>query len=350
MAFLQGLLGGADNGAGSLWSHPLIAQFAFNARSAPKQYGENEGRVRDGTIDVGAEGDKAKVGYRLYLPETTDGEKTGVVLYFHGNAEVCTDLGMFVDMFHKSNYAVLSVDYRGYGWSTGSPSLTKLCPDAADIARAAPAILATAGVRGPIVTIGRSIGAASAVHVAANSAKDGLPAVAGLVVDSGLMSITELPMVSSIVMMLGPAGAQLLQNSPDPMNTLAKCKLANIPALVLHGERDEIVPVKQAHDCANALPHPRKRKLIFPTASHNDVLIVAGREWSDAVSQLLRGCLGEDVGAAPPPASAPAPSEDDLRAMSIKELKALCASRGVSTAGCSEKIDLVNALLGKKPL
>ena len=326
-AMMQQMLGPEGN----LWDSPMVAQVAFHPRTLEREHAEDgAGRLRDGDIQV----KDAKIGYRLMLPPQVDGE-TGAVLYFHGNAETCVDVGVVADAFAKSNFAVLSVDYRGYGWSTGAPRLSALCDDAADAARAAPALLAAAGVKGPLVTMGRSIGAASAVHVASKSGQDGVPTVAALIVDSGLMSLVDLPMVASIAMMLGPAGAQLLQGSPDPMGTRAKCASVDVPTLVMHGERDEIVPVQQAHWCFDGIQNANKRKVIFPTATHNDVLLVAGPQWSSALAELL----GVARGAAPPTA-------EELRGKSVKELKALCAGRGLSTLGAAEKEDLVSLLTG----
>merc|ERR1719428_1197232 len=88
--------------------------------------GKTSGPVRDGTFTVG---DGQKVCYRFFLPP--QGEPLHAVIYhFHGNAELCTDVGYKAGFFQQHSAAVLSIDYRGYGWSTGTPSLTKLCADA----------------------------------------------------------------------------------------------------------------------------------------------------------------------------------------------------------------------------
>merc|ERR1712159_971315 len=76
------------------------------------------------------------VGYRLYINRGAVSKEDAngyVLLHFHGNAELCTDLVLevFEGWFCKGRaLAVFCPDYRGYGWSEGSPQLSRLCPDA----------------------------------------------------------------------------------------------------------------------------------------------------------------------------------------------------------------------------
>ena len=91
-------------------------------------------QVRDGLIDVG----DASLGFRAYVPDTFD----VVVVHFHGNAEVHINMSFMTYMqvagdadqlaptFHAAGACLLSVDYRGYGWSTGAPAIKKLTVDA----------------------------------------------------------------------------------------------------------------------------------------------------------------------------------------------------------------------------
>merc|ERR1712217_414442 len=151
--------------------------------------------------------------YRLYLPPAE--QDVHVVVYnFHGNAEICTDISMAVDGFHQSGVALLSIDYRGFSWGSGQPSLTKLCNDADDCFRQSGAVLAAAGCKdAKRVAMGRSIGATCAVHLAAYHAAE----VSGLVVDSGLMALKEIPIVEMMApQVLGPQCATLFPSLKEP--------------------------------------------------------------------------------------------------------------------------------------
>merc|ERR1719221_841254 len=122
LAAMLGALGGGGGGGGGapgmspamlegLWDMPMITSIAFHPRpEAATHMGATSGPMRQGVFDVTG-GDK--VSYSLYLPE--EGENVRVVVFnFHGNAEVCTDIGMEAGLFHRVGAALLSIDYRGY--------------------------------------------------------------------------------------------------------------------------------------------------------------------------------------------------------------------------------------------
>jgi hypothetical protein len=274
---MQGLMNG------NIWDMPMVQQVIFPSRQASAEFpGATSGPKRDGAIDV-APG--VAVGFRAYVPrEGCD----RVALHFHGNAEVCGEADDIAPVFHAAGFALVSVDYRGYGWSTGSPGVTHLCGDADAVLD----FLVKGGVPGiaagcRVVAWGRSIGALSAVHLAASRAAS----VHGLVVDSGLMSIASLPMVKQLAATMG--AGEMLGGLKDPTaapfgaTTLRKARTVGCPSLVLHGDRDDIVPASQGLGCFNALGAPDKVHERFAAAGHNDVLATELARWSAAVSALL---------------------------------------------------------------
>lgn len=282
--------GGMDFGAllgmmgDGIWEMPMIQNIAFHPRAAEAQYMDaTSGSVRDGTFSVSG-GDK--VAYRLYLPE---GTAQAVVFFFHGNAEICTDIAVEKDVFTSSGAALLSIDYRGYSWGTGQPSLTKLCGDTEACFKAADAVLEAAGCSGAKrIAMGRSIGATCAVHLASKFAAD----ICGLVVDSGLMSIKGLPMVQMLApQLLGPQGPQMLMALKEPFDTPGKLTAVGCPSLVMHGIRDEIVPISQGVDCHSKIPTTKKTLRQWENAGHNDVQMLNGTEWGGLISKLLEDAI-----------------------------------------------------------
>jgi hypothetical protein len=207
-----------------------------------------------------------------------------VVYFWHGNAEVCTNVDHVKDVFLKSNAAVLSLDYRGYSWGTGQPSLTKLCSDAEECFAASIPLLEKAGCgAAKRVAMGRSIGATCAVHLAANRASK----FHGLVVDSGLMSVKGLPMVAQMGPML-MGGPQMFAALPEPFDTLGKLPMISCPALVMHGRRDEIVPYSQAVECHKLCAGQDKVFKEWANAGHNDVGLTYENEWAKEIGDLIR--------------------------------------------------------------
>ena len=254
---LLGALGGAAAGGGgggleALWENPMVTSIAFHPSKAEPQFLDASGPIRDGTFEMS---DGTKISYRLYIPPETASVKA-VIYFFHGNAEVCTAMDDIAEMLHSSGAALLSIDYRGYAWGTGQPSLKKLCPDADQCFLQSNALLQAAGLaEAKRVMFGRSIGATCAVHLAAKQAR----LVHGLIVDSGLMSIKQLPTVSMLAPMVFQNQPEQFALLPEPFDTLGKLSAVGCPALVMHGDKDEIVPYQQAVQCHERLATPSKK-------------------------------------------------------------------------------------------
>jgi hypothetical protein len=59
-----------------------------------------------------------------------------------------------------------------------------------------------------------------------------------------------------------------------------------VPLLVLHGDRDEVVPFSQGRRVFEAAPEP-KRFFTISGASHNDTYLVGGEAYWAAVREFL---------------------------------------------------------------
>jgi len=266
------------------WDMPMVAQVAFHPRQADAA--DETDAIKDGKIQV-AEG--VSIGYRLYKrPALEDGSPPMVLVFHHGNAEMSTD---FEDhpalaQLHGMGCALLVVDYRGFGWSDGTPSLKSLSADADKVAEALPGLLEENGLAGaPMVLWGRSIGATNTVQLA--SAHGAM--FKGVVIESGLMDIKGLPMVQQMSMFL-PGGPGLLAQLPDPLGSLDKLPSVTLPALVIHGDQDEIVPVTQGQKCHELLKSEDKILKIFEGAGHNDVQSSHGAAYLEAFSAFIAKC------------------------------------------------------------
>lgn len=123
-----------------------------------------------------AASDSASIGYVLLSPpEDTPSPPGGPALLLHwgGNAEYVarTAASPLRELVKAGLVRALFLDYRGFGWSSGSASLVTLRGDANSLFLALPKLLLHNGVSwsqsGPIVIMGRSIGSLCALHVAA---------------------------------------------------------------------------------------------------------------------------------------------------------------------------------------
>ena len=165
---------------------------------------------------------------------------------------------------------VLLLDYRGYGGNPGRPTETGLAQDV----RAARAYLINeAGIPADrLVYFGESLGAAVVTALAAEHPP------AGLVLRS---PFTDLAAVGAQHYPLLPV--RLLLRDHFPVADLIAG--VNVPTVVVYGTVDSIVPPAQSIAVAEAAGGP-VRMVAVDGADHNDVTLVAGPEWLDAVRNL----------------------------------------------------------------
>lgn len=204
-------------------------------------------------------------GVRLHGHFYDHPERRAVVLFCHGNAGSVAEWSEAAKHLRdRHRVAVLVFDYRGYGQSEGTPDEPGILRDA----RAARRWLSDETVvsEQDIVLIGRSLGGAVAVDLAAN---DG---VRGLVLMS---TFSSLPDVAAHHM------SWLLPhwNMTQRLNSAEKISRYNGPLLQSHGAADEVVPMESARKLFNAANEP-KTLLVIPRAGHNDA-------FSDALDERL---------------------------------------------------------------
>ena len=186
-----------------------------------------------------------------------------VLLWCHGNAgNIIHRLENLVEL-HRIGLSVFLFDYRGYGRSSGKPSESGLYDDAL----AAYLYLAEAK-RIPfqrIVLFGRSLGAAVAGEVATRRP------IAGLILESAFPSIEALAEAHS----LGPPARWLLRSR---FNLADRVRKIHVPILVVHGDRDDTVPIEMGKQVFEAA-HAPKSFFIIPGANHNDTYLVGGKPY-----------------------------------------------------------------------
>jgi len=278
--------------AGSLWDSDLVAGVAFRPqRCAPSQ----NSAWTDSTF---AAGDGARLAYRLYKRLASP---QVLLIYFHANAELCTDLEGDVHNFFECGFsAVLCPEYRGFAWSEGKPSLRLLYPDSEALMQALPSILESSGIEADvqIVLHGRSLGSACAIHLAAQE-----PRVSGLIVESGVMELLKLPMVMQIGMMV-PQMLQALRAESCPLKTLDEIRQVKVPTLIIHGDQDEISPVEQALSAHGACGSTERKLIRYPRAGHNDLRFLSKQEYFRGIRSMCDRVVTGD----PEALAAPAPS------------------------------------------
>ncbi|HUP21519.1 MAG TPA: alpha/beta fold hydrolase [Thermoanaerobaculia bacterium] len=203
-------------------------------------------------------------------PSAPDGP---VVLMLHGNGENLETMrlsGLLEDLAGLGA-GVLAIDYPGYGRSAGVPSERSLVAAAESAWR----WLCDAAPSSPRLVVGWSLGAAVAVQVAARHV-DTVDAAILLSPWDTLHGVASRFFPSFVVGLLS-----------DRYDSVAAAALVRCPTLVVHGERDDIIPVELGERLFQALPEP-KRWVAIPTVGHNDLLAHPGpwREIGDFLAAV----------------------------------------------------------------
>ena len=173
--------------------------------------------------------------------------------YFQGNAGA---LDLRVGRFEwliADGTGLVALNYRGYGGSTGKPSEAGLIRDAV----AADAFAAARYQPSRLVLWGESLGTAVAVALASTSA------VGGVILDAPFTSAAD---VGAAAYPLVPV-RWLIR---DPFHSHARIAQVTAPVLVLHGERDRVVPIRFAERLF-ALANEPKHMARFPRGGHVDL-------------------------------------------------------------------------------
>ncbi len=113
----------------SVLDRPEVLLFLFHPRPepspAPFQSTDAAGSIpvaRDVLIAVEED---VSIGARFHMTDAA-----GVnLLFFHGNGEIVADYDELGPIYNQMGVNFLAVDYRGYGRSTGTPTVTAMMRD-----------------------------------------------------------------------------------------------------------------------------------------------------------------------------------------------------------------------------
>ena len=204
------------------------------------------------------------------------------VLFFHGNGEVASDYDEIAPFYHQKNINLAVADYRGYGASGGSPTFTHLIPDSHRLFAAVREELFRKGLNQNLWVMGRSMGSLSAVDLAYHYPDR----MKGMIVESGFASVTRLIKHLDLP-------ARGLNLDPIEQERLAMIGQITVPTLIIHGELDMLVPVREAKDLYQQLNSPKKKLVIIPQADHNTILFTDLKQYFGAIQEFIENTKTE---------------------------------------------------------
>jgi uncharacterized protein len=216
-----------------------------------RQYAPTE--LPDGVVETAV---TTSDGVRLRLFVRRQPCATRCLVYFHGNAGNLSNRSSWLAWLRDRGYQAFCVDYRGYGKSNGAPSESGLYRDA----RAAyDHLIEHRGVKpGQILLMGRSLGCAVAIELAA----DGSRPVAAVALEAPFTSIGAM---SRRVIPIIPVRWVLATR----FDNLAKVPHLRQPLLLIHGAADELIPIAHGRALYAAAGGTPKQMFEVPGGLHN---------------------------------------------------------------------------------
>ncbi|MFC6014416.1 alpha/beta hydrolase [Nocardia lasii] len=190
----------------------------------------------------------------------------GHLLYAHGNAGTIGDRVAIIALLVGAGFDVLAFDYRGFGRSTGSPSEQGTYLDA----RAARQALLDQSEVDPdrVYYLGKSLGGGVLLELATQYPP------AGMILMS---TFSGMRAAARSVYPLLPAPL-----IPDAYPSQRHIATLRVPVLMMHGDRDELLPIEHAHRLFAAANEP-KQLIVVPGAGHNDVIDTLGSRWPEII-------------------------------------------------------------------
>jgi len=178
--------------------------------------------------------------------------------------------------YHQGKINLVVADYRGYGASSGTPTLTDLVQDAHVIFKEVRGELLRRNLRKDLWVMGRSLGSISGLELAYHYQKE----IQGLIIESGFPSIVR------IMVHLG-IPAQVMGLEKLDQECLERIKKVFLPTLIIHGEQDSLVPLENAREIYRYLGAAEKELLVIPSATHNDIMLVGFKDYFKAIRKFV---------------------------------------------------------------
>ncbi len=236
------------------WIEPRFAFFPTTGETeTPREYG----------MAFEAQDVMTPEGDRLHAWIMRAANPRANIVYFHGNGGNLSMWAPCLTGIAKRGYSVFAFDYRGYGLSSGRPTELGLYHDAGIIAARA-----WAGESASVPTIywGRSLGGTMAAYASTVRTPD------GLILESSFPEARAVVRDSPIMMFLSLFASYRFPTAEFANRT-------SRPVLVMHGDRDSIVPFTLGRELYERLKGAKEFVTIEGKDHNDDVPLTAEAYW-----------------------------------------------------------------------
>ena len=181
------------------------------------------------------------------------------LLFFHGNGEIVSDYDDLAGHFNALGAELIVADFRGYGRSTGTPTLRAALEDAPKIFDH---LKSNSKLKEKVCVMGRSLGSAPTLELCAKRSD-----IAGCVLESGYAD--PIPLVER-------RGLKIDKTTPEEnalFNNSKKIRLVKCPLLIMHGADDFLISPHEAKLNFDNAGSKLKHLEILEGVGHNDMMM-----------------------------------------------------------------------------
>lgn len=202
-----------------------------------------------------------------FFPQESD----KILIYLHGNAQNVTAWYLAaIEIIKNIPVNILLVDYRGYGKSTGKPTLDGVINDSLAMYDH---VISKGFKEENISLLGRSLGGGISLELASRKKVKSINLISAFT--SFLdMCREHYPMIP----------LSIVRN--DLLNSKELIKKIKTPVFIVHGDRDSIVGVSHAYNLYENANEPKKL-LILKGAGHNEINPFLNKDYFETLSQML---------------------------------------------------------------
>jgi len=199
-----------------------------------------------------------------------------VILFFHGNGEIVPDYDDIGCLFNDRGLNFFIVDYRGYGRSTGTASVTSMIKDCHSVFDFVRTYMTHMGLTGSVCVMGRSLGSASAIELCSTRPDE----FKCLIIESGFA------LVAPLLRKLGINPESIGFMEEQGFENIEKIKTFSKPLLLIHAQFDHIIPFSDGQALFDACVSEDKTLVQIKGANHNDIFLKGMDRYLEHITKI----------------------------------------------------------------
>ena len=195
------------------------------------------------------------------------------MLFFHGNGEIVSDYDNLAGLFSGLGVELTIADFRGYGKSSGIPTLRAALEDSHKILGF---LKDKKLLKKKVCVMGRSLGSAPTIELCSKRSD-----IQACILESGYAD--PIPLVER-------RGLKIDKTTPEEnavFNNSQKISSVKCPTLIMHGEDDFLISPKEAKLNYENAGAKVKRLEILEGVGHNDMMMAPDHSYFTTLKDFI---------------------------------------------------------------